>query len=224
MFVATGNEYEPSSVQWSQLCRHFEFHEILTTTKNFDESLVVGRGGFGKVYKGNIKNGSTVVAAAIKRLDSMSNQGASEFWAEVEMLSKLRHCHLVSLIGYCNHETEMILVYEYMPRGTLADHLHKLGTPLSWCQRLRICIGAARGLDYLHTGTGIEFGIIHRDVKSLLVQFCLFMKENNIIIPVTADSAEENPVREFDMPVILIRFLLRVLTDDGDLETEKGIG
>ncbi|KAM0030942.1 putative protein kinase RLK-Pelle-WAK family [Helianthus debilis subsp. tardiflorus] len=165
MFVATGNEYEPS-VQWSQLCRHFEFHEILTTTKNFDESLVIGRGGFGKVYKGNIKNGSTLVAAAIKRLDSMSNQGASEFWAEVEMLSKLGHCHLVSLIGYCNHETEMILVYEYMPRGTLADHLHKLGTHLSWCQRLKICIGAARGLDYLHTGTGIEFGIIHRDVKS----------------------------------------------------------
>uniref|UniRef100_A0A251TRD7 Putative concanavalin A-like lectin/glucanase domain, Tyrosine-protein kinase, neurotrophic receptor n=1 Tax=Helianthus annuus TaxID=4232 RepID=A0A251TRD7_HELAN len=101
MFVATGNEYEPSSVQWSQLCRHFEFHEILSATKNFDESLVIGRGGFGKVYKGNIKNGSTVVAAAIKRLDTMSNQGASEFWAEVEMLSKLRHCHLVSLIGYC---------------------------------------------------------------------------------------------------------------------------
>ncbi|KAJ0886267.1 putative protein kinase RLK-Pelle-CrRLK1L-1 family [Helianthus annuus] len=57
-------------------------------------------------------------------------------------------------------------MYEYMPRGTLADHLHKLGTPLSWFQRLKICIDAARGLDYLHTGTGIEFGIIHRDVKS----------------------------------------------------------
>ncbi|KAJ0540812.1 putative protein kinase RLK-Pelle-CrRLK1L-1 family [Helianthus annuus] len=96
----------------------------------------------------------------------MSNQGASEFWTEVEMLSKLRHCHLVSLIGYCNYDTEMILVYEYMPHGTLEDHLHKLGTPISWCQRLKICIGAARGLDYLHTGTGIEFGIIHRDVKS----------------------------------------------------------
>ncbi|KAJ0751884.1 putative protein kinase RLK-Pelle-CrRLK1L-1 family [Helianthus annuus] len=82
------------------------------------------------------------------------------------MLSKLRHCHLVSLIGYCNYETEMILVYEYMPHGTLEDHLHKLGTPLTSSERLMICIGAARGLDYLHTGTGIEFGIIHRDVKS----------------------------------------------------------
>ncbi|KAF5789061.1 putative protein kinase RLK-Pelle-CrRLK1L-1 family [Helianthus annuus] len=176
MFHATGNESGPStptstsssssSMQWSQLCRHFEFGEILSATESFAESLVIGRGGFGKVYKGNIYNGSTLVVAAIKRLDAMSNQGASEFWAEVEMLSKLRHCHLVSLIGYCNYETEMILVYEYMPHGTLEDHLHKLGTPLTWCERLMICIGAARGLDYLHTGTGIEFGIIHRDVKS----------------------------------------------------------
>ncbi|XP_076925744.1 uncharacterized protein LOC143588690 [Bidens hawaiensis] len=152
--------------QWSQLCRNFEFNEILLATENFSESLVIGRGGFGKVYKGVITNGATLVVAAIKRLDAMSNQGAPEFWAEVEMLSKLRHCHLVSLIGYCKHRREMILVYEYMPCGTLADHLHKLRTPLSWCERLTTCIGAARGLDYLHTGTGIEFGIIHRDVKS----------------------------------------------------------
>ncbi|CAI9293693.1 unnamed protein product [Lactuca saligna] len=96
----------------------------------------------------------------------MSSQGESEFWTEVKMLSKLRHYHLVSLFGYSNYEEEMILIYEYMPNGTLKDHLHKLGTPLSWDQRLNICIGAARGLDYLHTCTGIEFGVIHRDVKS----------------------------------------------------------
>ncbi|KAJ0540782.1 putative protein kinase RLK-Pelle-CrRLK1L-1 family [Helianthus annuus] len=164
--LSTTTTSSPSSVQWSQLCHHFEFGEILLATQDFDESLVIGRGGFGKVYKGYIKNGSNLIETAIKRLDAMSNQGASEFWAEVEMLSKLRHCHLVTLIGYCNHEKEMILVYEYMPHGTLEDHLHKLGTPLSWCQRLKICIGAARGLDYLHTGTCIQLGIIHRDVKS----------------------------------------------------------
>nr|GEY62279.1 receptor-like protein kinase FERONIA [Tanacetum cinerariifolium] len=136
MLVATsvGKESGPStssSIQWSQQCRHFELSEIQSATDNFDESLVIGHGGFGKVYKCNINNGSSVVAAAIKRLDSISNQGAAEFWTEVEMLSKLRHCNLVSLFGYCNDEKEMLLIYEYMPNGTLEDHLHKLGTTLS---------------------------------------------------------------------------------------------
>ncbi|KAL8252319.1 hypothetical protein R6Q59_036012, partial [Mikania micrantha] len=126
MAFATGKESAPSTscTQPSVSCRHFKFPEILIATENFSESLVIGRGGFGKVYKGNIINGSSMVVAAIKRLDSMSNQGAAEFWAEVEMLSMLRHCNLVSLIGYCNYEQEMILVYEYMPNRTLNDHLH----------------------------------------------------------------------------------------------------
>ncbi|KAL4559534.1 hypothetical protein LXL04_031675 [Taraxacum kok-saghyz] len=165
--VNDGKESQTSTSMESSLqCRHFELHEILLATNNFDESLVIGCGGFGKVYQGHIVSGPSRIVAAIKRLDSMSAQGASEFWAEVEMLSKLRHCHLVSLLGYCNHEKEMILIYEYMPNGTLEDHLHKLRTPLSWLRRLKICIGAARGLDYLHTGTGIESGVIHRDVKT----------------------------------------------------------
>ncbi|KAJ0586608.1 putative protein kinase RLK-Pelle-CrRLK1L-1 family [Helianthus annuus] len=170
MFFATGDgkvfEPSPSSIERSQPCRNFEFSEILIATENFDQSLVIGSGGFGKVYKGNVIYGSSLVVAAIKRLDSMSKQGATEFWAEIHMLSMLRHCNLVSLIGYCNHEKEMILLYEYMPNGTLDDHLHKLSSPLSWLERLNICIGASRGLHYLHTGTGIKSGVIHRDVKS----------------------------------------------------------
>ncbi|XP_023737118.1 proline-rich receptor-like protein kinase PERK8 [Lactuca sativa] len=172
MFSDDSDESQPSnptcsSIELSQqACRLFEFAEILLATNNFAESLVIGRGGFGKVYKGNIITGSSISVAAIKRLDPMSSQGASEFWAEVQMLSNYHHPHLASLFGYCNYEKEMILVYEYMPNGTLEDHLHKLGTPLSWFLRLKICVASARGLHYLHTGTGINVGVIHRDVKS----------------------------------------------------------
>ncbi|KAJ9552205.1 hypothetical protein OSB04_016250 [Centaurea solstitialis] len=158
-------EVEPSFLVSDQICQCFSHDQIVSATQNFDEALILGQGGFGKVYKGMIKDYSNTFVA-IKRSNSMSNQGALQFRAEVEMLSRIRHCNLVSLIGYCNEGTEMALVYEYMPEGTLADHLHKPGVALSWLQLLKICIGAARGLDYLHTGTGTQHGIIHRDVKS----------------------------------------------------------
>ncbi|GJW64377.1 kinase RLK-Pelle-CrRLK1L-1 family protein [Tanacetum coccineum] len=167
MLSPAGQDVESSSSSESpQVCRQLTFTEIQLATQNFDESLVIGRGGFGKVYRGSITFGARLLVAAIKRLESTSQQGAVEFWAEVQMLSKLRHCHLVSLIGYCNDGQEMILVYDYMPHGTLEHHLHKHPISLSWVRRLKICIGAARGLEYLHTGTGIKHGVIHRDVKS----------------------------------------------------------
>ncbi|WVZ01518.1 hypothetical protein V8G54_027587 [Vigna mungo] len=125
------------SLASSNLGRIFTVQEILDATNKFDEKLLLGVGGFGRVYKGTLEDGTNV---AVKRGNPRSEQGLAEFRTEIEMLSKLRHRHLVSLIGYCD-----------LP-------------PLSWKQRLEICIGAARGLHYLHTGASLS--IIHRDVKT----------------------------------------------------------
>ncbi|PIN24680.1 Serine/threonine protein kinase [Handroanthus impetiginosus] len=146
------------------------FSEILYATRKFNTKLMIGEGGFGKVYKGLLRNGAKV---AVKRSEPGHGQGLPEFQGEIMILSKIRHQNLVPLIGYCDEGDEMILVYEFMEKGTLRDHLYSqkgeseestVGSKLSWDQRLRICIDAARGLDYLHTGS--SQAIIHRDIKS----------------------------------------------------------
>lgn len=142
--------------------------EILLATNSFDEKTQVGLGGFGKVYKGVLRDGTAVAVkrAYRERCNSGSRQGLTEFQAEILVLTRIRHRHLVSLIGYCEERSEMILVYEFMANGPLRDHLYGSTKPhLSWKQRLEICIGSARGLHYLHTGTA-QGTIIHRDVKS----------------------------------------------------------
>ncbi|KAL7147988.1 hypothetical protein ABFS83_06G148600 [Erythranthe nasuta] len=166
----TEEENKPNplaSTEAEKLCRRFSLDEIQLATKKFSDTLLIGIGGFGKVYKCYIGKEQTIVA--VKRLGSSSKQGIHEFLTEIETLSMLRHVNLVPLIGYCNEQGEMILVYEYMPCGSLAEHIYKIArdqnttcSSLTWKQRLDICIGAGRGLDYLHTGNKV----IHRDVKA----------------------------------------------------------
>ncbi|XP_054820072.1 LOW QUALITY PROTEIN: probable receptor-like protein kinase At2g39360 [Prosopis cineraria] len=147
----------------SKIGYRFPLAVIHEATNNFSEDLVIGVGGFGKVYKGVFRDETKV---AVKRGASQSQQGLAEFRTEIEMLSQFRHRHLVSLIGYCHEQNERIIIYEYMENGTLKNHLYGSDDKpsLNWRQRLEACIGAAKGLHYLHTGS--TKAIIHRDVKS----------------------------------------------------------
>ncbi|PON70792.1 GPCR kinase [Parasponia andersonii] len=143
----------------------FTFRELATATKNFRQECLVGEGGFGRVYKGRLEKTGQVVA--VKQLDRNGLQGNREFLVEVLMLSLLHHQNLVNLIGYCADGDQRLLVYEYMPLGSLEDHLLEFPPgqkPLDWYKRMRIALGAAKGLEYLHDKANPP--VIYRDLKS----------------------------------------------------------
>ncbi|URD92479.1 leucine-rich repeat receptor-like protein kinase [Musa troglodytarum] len=143
--------------------RWFSYDELRRCTYNFSVSNEIGSGGYGKVYKGMLLPGGQVVA--IKRAQQGSMQGGHEFKTEIELLSRVHHKNLVALVGFCFDEGEQMLVYEFIPHGTLREGLSgKSGILLDWRRRLRIALGSARGLAYLHELA--DPPIIHRDVKS----------------------------------------------------------
>ncbi|KAJ1287307.1 hypothetical protein BS78_03G421000 [Paspalum vaginatum] len=164
-------------VDSSSRARAFTYGELSAATDNFRAECLLGEGGFGRVYRGRLESGQVV---AVKQLDRDGAQGNREFVVEVMMLSLLHHPNLVNLVGFCADGEQRLLVYEYMALGSLADHLlleHNAATaaaaegqqqpqraPLSWETRMRVALGAARGLEYLHETANPP--VIYRDLKS----------------------------------------------------------
>ncbi|KAF5945735.1 hypothetical protein HYC85_015963 [Camellia sinensis] len=140
----------------------FSYNELAMATDGFSDANLLGQGGFGYVHKGVLPNGKEV---AIKQLKAGSGQGEREFQAEVEIISRVHHKHLVSLVGYCITGSQRMLVYEFVPNNTMEFHLHGKGRPtMDWSTRLRIALGSAKGLAYLHEDCHPK--IIHRDIKA----------------------------------------------------------
>ncbi|CAH1441000.1 unnamed protein product [Lactuca virosa] len=142
--------------------------EIIHATNNFSFDTLIGDGGFGMVYKGQLSKHSQNLTVAIKRLNQDGYQGNNEFHHELEMVSSFHHPNIIPFIGYCDDANEMILVYEYATNGSLDHHLQNPNKRrcITWAQRLKICLGVARGIKYLHSGLGEHMRVIHRDMKS----------------------------------------------------------
>lgn len=144
----------------------FKYKDLYAATKGFKEKQLLGSGGFGRVYKGILPTLKTDVA--VKKVSHESKQGIKEFVAEIVSMGRLRHRNLVPLLGYCRRKGELLLVYEYMPNGSLDKFLHDNQNPrnfvLNWGQRFKIIQGVASGLLYLHEEW--EQRVIHRDVKA----------------------------------------------------------
>ncbi|KAL3814139.1 hypothetical protein ACJIZ3_015407 [Penstemon smallii] len=144
--------------------RWFSLRELEIATNQFSVENVIGEGGYGIVYRGVLHDGSVI---AVKNLLNNKGQAEKEFKVEVEAIGKVKHKNLVGLIGYCADGAQRLLVYEYIDNGNLEQWLHgDVGpvSPLTWEIRIKIAIGTARGLAYLHEG--LEPKVVHRDVKS----------------------------------------------------------
>uniref|UniRef100_A0ACD5XRF8 Uncharacterized protein n=1 Tax=Avena sativa TaxID=4498 RepID=A0ACD5XRF8_AVESA len=161
-FASLDMKSTSSSVPQLRGARVFTFAELKKITNNFSESNDIGNGGFGKVYRGTLPTGQLV---AVKRSQHGSLQGNLEFRTEIELLSRVHHKNVVSLVGFCLDQGEQMLVYEYIPNGTLKESLTgKSGVRLDWKRRLRVILGAAKGIAYLHELA--DPPIVHRDIKS----------------------------------------------------------
>ncbi|XP_012452455.1 receptor-like kinase LIP2 [Gossypium raimondii] len=146
--------------------QRFSFRDLAAATKNFRQECLLGEGGFGRVYKGTLQANGQVVA--VKQLDRNVMKGCKEFLVEVARLSLLQHANLVNLIGYCADGDQRLLVYDFMPGGSLEDNLlapkDEEKPQLDWLTRMKIAYGAAQALEYLHDKANPP--VIYRDLKS----------------------------------------------------------
>jgi len=151
--------------------RKFAFNDLKCATRNFRPESLLGEGGFGCVFKGWIEENGTApvkpgtgLTVAVKTLNHDGLQGHKEWVAEVDFLGNLHHPNLVRLIGYCVEDDQRLLVYEFMPRGSLDNHLFRRSLPLPWAIRMKVALGAAKGLAFLHEEA--ERPVIYRDFKT----------------------------------------------------------
>ncbi|KAG8368538.1 hypothetical protein BUALT_Bualt15G0056000 [Buddleja alternifolia] len=155
--VSIGDEFEMGTGP-----KKFSYNDLARATNKFSQQEKLGEGGFGGVYKGMLKELDSYVA--VKRVSKGSSQGIKEYASEVRIISRLRHRNLVQLLGWCHEKKELLLVYEFMPNGSLDSHLFKGRSLLSWGIRFKIAQGLASALLYLHEEW--EQCVVHRDIKS----------------------------------------------------------
>ncbi|GKD63500.1 kinase RLK-Pelle-LRR-I-1 family protein, partial [Tanacetum coccineum] len=139
--------------------------DVEGATQSFNDKNLIGEGGFGKVYRGNLKCAGLHKTIAAKRWNRKSDQGKTELMTELKILSEHKHMNIIDLVGYCSEKGEMIIVYEYASQGCLATWL--TSEKLTWRKRLEICVDIAKGLDFLHGTNDVKQEVvIHRDIKS----------------------------------------------------------
>ncbi|KAJ9556483.1 hypothetical protein OSB04_011097 [Centaurea solstitialis] len=188
-----GDSYKVKNLEYMKI----PLQQIKLATNDFHDEFIIGRGGYGKVYKADLFHfdvqkyiGENVLqqvsmvelsgyqrrksTVAVKRLDRRYGQGTAEFLQEISVLPYFRHPNLVSLLGFCDEGQERILVYEYASKGSLDGYIRSTDSEKNhtWAQRLQICLDAARGIEFLHNGVGEHHRIIHRDIKSSNILLC----------------------------------------------------
>ncbi|XWS53090.1 hypothetical protein CRYUN_Cryun11dG0127800 [Craigia yunnanensis] len=199
-YVYRRKKYEEVNEDWEKEYgpQRFSYKTLYKATKGFKDKQLLGAGGFGKVYKGTLPSSNEQIA--VKKVSHESNQGMKEFVSEIVSMGRLRHKNLVRLLGYCRRKKELLLVYDYIPNGSLDKFLFNYDTPnLNWSQRFQIIRGVASALLYLHEEW--EQVVLHRDIKA-----------SNVLL----DSKLNGRLGDFG--------LARLYDHDGDPQTTRLVG